>query len=53
VCEDGIIIIQNRRWVIWINFNQLLNLSNVTGSSVCGMQWGRVIRDRTLIEKDI
>ena len=27
--------------------------TNVLGSSVCGMQWGRVIRDRTLIEKDI
>ena len=46
-------IIQNSRSVIWINFNQLLNLSNVTGSSVCVVQWTGVIRDETLIEKDV
>jgi hypothetical protein len=28
--EIAIIVIQNRRWVMWINFDQLLDLPNVT-----------------------
>ncbi len=35
---------------MWINFNQLLDLPNVTGSSVCVMQWRGVIRVPSLIE---
>ena len=38
---------------MWINFNQLLDLPNVTGSSLCVMQWRGVIKDGTLIEKDV
>jgi hypothetical protein len=38
---------------MWINFNQLLDLPNVTGSSVCVMQWRGVIRVPSLIEKGI
>jgi len=33
--------------------NSIETITKIIGSSVCVMQWTRVIRDETLIERDI